>query len=93
MSYSVMTILYSISPKGEVTYKVIDYASKAVVEIEKLKVSQTISYPKHTFGEHETIPRATWMVSSANEPHSFLLILLENSSQKVEKYILVCQNE
>ncbi len=71
----------------------IDYASKAVAEVEKLKISKTINYPKHTFGEQETIARATWIVSSAKEPHSFLLILLENSSQKVEKYVFVCQNE
>lgn len=85
--------IFKISPKGEISYKVLDYASKAVVEIEKLKLSKASSYPKHTFGEHETVARATWLASSANEPHSFLLMLLDNSVQKVEKYVLVCQNE
>ena len=81
------------SPKGEINYKVIDYGSKAVVEVERLKMNKKITYPKHTFGEHETVAKATWAVSTSNEPHAFLLMFLENATQKAEKYTLVCQNE
>lgn len=37
--------------------------------------------------------RATWAVSVAEERNAFLLIFLENSLQKSEKYIMVTQNE
>lgn len=74
-------------------YKVVDYASRAVIEVEKLKTKTRMMYPKHVFGEQETIARATWAVSTATSDHAFLLVFLENAFQKLEKYIFVCQNE
>lgn len=76
------------------SYHVIDYGSKAVIEVvEQLKVLSNVTFPKHVFGEQETIAKATWAVSMAEEPNAFLMIFLENSCQKSEKYILVPQNE
>lgn len=72
----------------------LDYASKAVLEtIDKLKVLPNVAYPKHVFGEQETVAKATWAVSMAEEHNAFLLIFLENSCQKSEKYIMIAQNE
>uniref|UniRef100_A0A1X7U728 Uncharacterized protein n=1 Tax=Amphimedon queenslandica TaxID=400682 RepID=A0A1X7U728_AMPQE len=83
------------NPKtNAITYRVLDYASKAVLEtIDKLKVLPNVTYPKHVFGEQETVAKATWAVSMAEEHHAFLLIFLENSCQKSEKYIMISQNE
>ena len=81
------------SSKGDFFYKVVDYASRAVIEVEKLKAKPQMVFPKHVFGEQETIARATWAVSAAMSEHAFLLVFLENAFQKLVKYIFVCQNE
>lgn len=71
-----------------------DYASKAVVEtVEKLKVLSNVTFPKHVFGEQDMVGKATWAVSVAEEHNGFLLVFLENSCQKCEKYIMAAQNE
>ena len=66
---------------------------RAVVEIEDIGVHPGVSFPKHTFGEQNTVASATWAVSMAGEKCAFLLILLDNVDHHSEKYILVTQNE
>ena len=84
---------FFFSSKGDFFYKVVDYASRAVIEVEKLKMKPQMMFPKHVFGEQETIARAMWAVSTATAEHAFLLVFLENAFQKSEKYIFICQNE
>jgi neuronal guanine nucleotide exchange factor len=79
--------------KGDFVYKVVDYASRAVVEMEDIGVHPGMTFPKHTFGEQDTVANATWAVSTAGEKHAFLLILLDNVDHHSEKYIFVAQND
>ena len=72
-------------------YRVKDYASRAVVEVEWLETHPGVSFPK--FGEQNTIAKATYAVSAANAKHAFLMLFLDNASQKSEAYIFLAQNE
>ena len=69
------------------------YSNRAVVEMEDIGVHPGMTFPKHTFGEQDTVANATWAVSTAGEKHAFLLILLDNVDHHSEKYIFVAQNE
>lgn len=68
-----------------------DFASRAVVEVEWLDSHPGVSFPK--FGEQNPIAKATYAVSTAGARHAFLLLLLDNASQKEGKYIFIAQNE
>ena len=83
----------SISPKGDYIYTVVDHSSRALVEVEDIESHPGVAFPKHVFGEQETVAMATWAVSTANVKHAFLVILLDNVHHKSEKYIFVAQNE
>ena len=83
----------SISPKGDYIYTVVDHSSRALVEVEDIESHRGVAFPKHVFGEQETVAMATWAVSTANVKHAFLVILLDNVHHKSEKYIFVAQNE
>ena len=63
------------------------------MEKEDIAAHPGVSFPKHTFGEQDTVANATWAVSTAGEKHAFLLILLDNVHRHSEKYIFVAQNE
>ena len=69
------------------------YQHRAVVEMEDIGLHPGMSFPKHTFGEQDTVANATWAVSTAGENHAFLLILLDNVYRQSEKYLFVAQNE
>lgn len=69
------------------------FFSRAVVEMEDIGIHPGVTFPKHTFGEQDTVANATWAVSTAGEKHAFLLILLDNVNHHSEKYIFVAQNE
>jgi hypothetical protein len=69
-----------------------DFASRAVVEVEGLDTHPGVSFPN--FGEQNNpIAKATYAVSTAGARHAFLLLLLDNASQKDGKYIFISQNE
>ena len=70
-----------------------DHSSRALVEVEDIESHPGVAFPKHVFGEQETVAMATWAVSTANVKHAFLVILLDNVHHKSEKYIFVAQNE
>ena len=84
-------LLFFCSPKGDYIYRVKDYASRAVVEVEWLDSHHGVTFPK--FGEQDAIAKATYAVSLANAKHAFLLLFLDNASQKDGNYILLAQNE
>ena len=86
-----MCTLFPCSPKGDYIYRVKDYASRAVVEVERLNTHHGVSFPK--FGEQNPIAKATYAVSTANAEHAFLMLFLDNASHKEENYILLAQNE
>ena len=44
-------------------YRVVDFASKAVVEVEELEVQEQPAISKQVFGELEALSRAMWLVS------------------------------
>lgn len=79
------------SPKGDYIYRVKDYASRAVVEVESLDTHPGVSFPK--FGEQNPISKATYAVSTASSKHAFLVLFLDNASRKEEHYIFSAQNE
>ena len=68
-----------------------DYASRAVVEVERLQTHTGVSFPK--FGEQDPIAKATYAVSTASAEHAFLMLFLDSASRKEESYILLAQNE
>ena len=70
----------------------VDHASRAVVEVEDIESHPGVTFPKHIFGEQETVAMATWAVSTANVKNAFLVILLDNALRQSEKYIFVAQN-
>lgn len=72
-------------------YRVKDYASRAVVEVEQINSHPGVSFPK--FGEQDPIAKASYAVSTASADHAFLLLFLDNASRKEEHYILLAQNE
>ena len=84
---------FSTSPKGDYIYTVVDHSSRALVEVEDIESHPGVAFPKHVFGEQETVAMATWAVSTANVKHAFLVILLDNVYHKSEKYIFVAQTE
>lgn len=71
----------------------LDFASKAVVEVEELEVHGQTTFPKHVFGEQEAVSRAMWAVSTAGTKNAFLVTFLDNSAHKSERYILIAQNK
>ena len=71
----------------------VDHSSRALVEVEDIESHPGVAFPKHVFGEQETVAMATWAVSTANVKHAFLVILLDNVYHKSEKYIFVAQTE
>ncbi len=87
------TFLSSLSPKGDFSYKVIDHASRALVEVEWIESHHSVNFEKKMFKEAESVSRATWAVSQAGEKHAFLVILLSNAYKQCAKYLFVAQNE
>ena len=81
----------SYSRKGDYTYRVMDYASRAVVEVERLQTHAGVSFPE--LREQDPMAKATNAVSTASAEHAFLMLFLDNASQKEENYILLAQNE
>ncbi len=81
------------SAKGESYYKVIDHASRALVEVEWIESHSSVNFEKQLFGEAESVSRAMWAVSQAGEKHAFLVILLSNAYQQCAKYLFLAQNE
>ena len=79
------------SARGEELFRVKDYASRALVEVEWLETEQYATFPKP--GEHNSISRAMAAVSMANAQHGILLLFLDNASGRREDYILLAQNE
>ena len=79
------------SPKGDYIYRVKDYASRAVVEVEWLDTHPGVSFPK--FGEQNPLAKATYAVSTAGAKHAFLLLFLDSAGNKDGKYTLLAQNE
>lgn len=73
-------------------YKVVDHGSRALIEVEDIESHPGVAFPKHVFGEQETVAMATWAVSTANVKNAFLVILLDNALRQTEKYIFVAQN-
>ena len=51
-----------------------------------------VTFPEHVFGELETVAMAAQPSPLTNTRHAFLVILLENAMQKIEKYVFVAQN-
>ncbi len=84
--------LLSTSPKGDEVYKVVDHGSRALIEVEDVESHPGVTFPKHVFGEQETVAMATWAVSTANVKNAFLVILLDNALHQTEKYIFIAQN-
>ena len=80
------------SPKGEDVYRVVDFASKAVVEVEELEVQEQPAISKQVFGELEALSRAMWLVSTSGAQNAFHVTFLDNSAHKTERYILLAQN-
>ncbi len=83
----------SLSPKGDFSYKVIDHASRALVEVEWIESHRSVNFEKSMFKEAESVSRATWAVSQAVEKHAFLVILLSNAYNQCAKYLFIAQNE
>lgn len=73
-------------------YRVVDFASKAVVEVEVLELQEQGSLSRQVFGEQESLSRAMWVVSTSGEENAFLVTFLDNSAHKSERYILIAQN-
>ena len=84
---------YTVYAASMYTYHAGPCLHRAVVTMEDIGVHPGMSFPKHTFGEQDTVANATWAVSTAGEKYAFLLILLDNVYRQSEKYILVAQNE
>ena len=74
-------------------YRVRDFASKAVVEVEELEVTAQASFPKNVFGEQEALSKAMWAAATAGVQNAFLVTFLDNSCHKTERYILIAQNK
>ncbi|XP_064385333.1 rho guanine nucleotide exchange factor 5-like isoform X3 [Halichondria panicea] len=80
-------------PKGDFSYKVIDHASRALVEVEWIESHRSVNFEKSMFKEAESVSRATWAVSQAVEKHAFLVILLSNAYNQCAKYLFIAQND
>jgi len=74
-------------------YKVIDHASRALVEVEWIETHQGVNFEKSAFSKAESVGKATWAVSQAGEKHAFLVVLLANASGQCAKYLFLAQNE
>ena len=73
-------------------YRVVDFASKAVVEVQELEVQEQPAISKQVFGEQEALSRAMWLVSTSGAKNAFHVTFLDNSAHKTERYILIAQN-
>ena len=74
-------------------YKVIDHASRAVVEVENVETLSGMTFPKPVLGDQDPITEAMWAVSVAGSKHAFLLMLLDNVHRQTGRYLLLASNE
>jgi hypothetical protein len=81
------------SPKGDYLYKVVDHASRAVVEVENVETLSGMTFPKPSLGDQDPITEAMWAVSVAGSKHAFLLMLLDNVHRQTGRYLLLASNE
>ena len=81
------------SPKGDYLYKVVDHASRALVEVENIETLSGMTFPKPVLGDQDPITEAMWAVSVAGSKHAFLLILLDNVHRQTGRYLLLASNE
>lgn len=81
------------SPKGDYLYKVVDHASRAMVDLESIETLSGMTFPKPVLGDQDPITEAMWAVSVAATKHAFLLILLDNVHHQTSRYLLLASNE
>lgn len=81
------------SPKGDYLYKVVDHASRAVIEVENIETLSGMTFPKPVLGDQDPITEAMWAVSVAGSKHAFLLMLLDNVHRQTGRYLLLASNE
>ena len=86
-------LLYAHSPKGDHLYKVVDHASRAMVDVENIETLSGMTFPKPVLGDQDPISEAMWAVSVAATKHAFLLILLDNVHRQTSRYLLLASNE
>ena len=82
------------SPKGDFLYKVVDHASRALVDVESIETLSGMTFPKPSFGDQEDpVTEAMWAVSVAADKHAFLVIILDNVNHQTGRYLFLASNE
>ena len=92
-THSLSLSLLLHSPKGDYLYKVVDHASRAMVDVESIETLSGMTFPKPVLGDQDPITEAMWAVSVAGTKHAFLLVLLDNVYHQTARYLFLATNE